>query len=99
MSVCAIMTKMFVCIQIQTALLCNNCYNYSPNFEHSIIVVVKVVGEGSGLDVQLTHKVCFVAVLEEVQLALIGIVDGKPRLPGLPQSTSGHSQQRYRAWQ
>ena len=61
-----------------------NNEHYLPNFEHSIIIILKIVGEGGSLDVQFPHQVDLVAVLEEVQLALVGIVDGKSGFPGLP---------------
>ena len=74
-------------------MVCN--HNYLPNFEHAIVIIVKVVGEGGALDVKFTHQLSLLTVLEEVQLALTGIVDGKSRLPGLPQTNSSDSQQRY----
>ena len=61
---------------------------YLPNFEHSIIIVLKIIGEGGRLDVQFPHQVGLVAVFEEVQLALVGIVDGKSGFPGLSQTNS-----------
>ena len=73
--------------------VCN--HNYLPNFEHSIVIIVKVVGEGGSLDVKFTHQLSLVTVLEEVQLALTGIVDGKSGFPGLSQTNSSYSQQRY----
>lgn len=65
-----------------------------PKLEHSIIVIVKIVGEGCRLDIQLPGQDHLLAGLEELEPAVGRVVDRPPGLPHLAQASSSDGQHR-----
>ena len=69
-----------------------------PKLEHSVVIIVQIISECGGLDVELPSEDDLLAGLEELEPAVPGVVDRPPGLPHLAESGSGHGEHGDGAW-